>query len=47
MESREKCICQNQTHGHPPGECPYSATEGDELCKRCHDLSKKPEEGKR
>ena len=45
MESRERCICQSQDHGHPPRECPYSATEGDKLCKRCHDLSKKPQEG--
>ena len=47
MEKREFCICQNQSHGHPPGECPYRATEADDLCKECHELSKKPEEEKR
>ncbi len=47
MADREFCICQNISHGHPPGECPYRATEADGLCKECHELSKKQEEQKR
>ena len=42
MANREFCICQNEPHGHPPGECPYRATEADGLCKECHEKSKEP-----
>ena len=41
MESRERCICQNQSHGHAPSKCPNRGTEADDLCKDCHERSGK------
>ena len=40
MESRERCICQNKSHGHAPGKCPNRGTEADDLCKDCHERSR-------
>ena len=34
----ENCRCTSKQHGHPL-PCPSPATEGDKLCKPCHDAA--------